>query len=824
MDNPFAPIGLRLPDGLPNKEYAISDGTVSVILDQSGGINMIEYQGPRRTDGARRGAFYSNGVWRREDFFPEPVISFSVGTGAESQPVPFANLALCPFGVSSTFQIAGIEHEFRIWIRGNAVMVECYSAGASDTKMTVRVIESFTQHHNDSSAWDEPKFDPEFNSLRYNLRRSFILGTTKVPPRTGIAHEACSMIGSFADAQCTRSEGTAELTAPVSAESPCRFAIVFAEDVRRAEWLLLEAQEDHERWLEEQLRIYRTLSEGTPHLEADGLTVLPEIARVAPLFIRSMRRTRNADEVAFRASTRGYGIFGGWDGQWGCRVLDACADDETVRRYLNFLDATRGPNGAINLVVDYNFDPLHDHNLHSPPADRHLGDGWTIVMDAWFIQNLHEYYFRTGDRELLDRVYPGIARAIGIIHGNASDKGLVESCFGGTDYADQLGRPLFDDPRDNRTLSSRLTGTEDIGILFNACHLGAELAGVMSDEATLEQCVDLITRIEQHFVSLFFDEEDGYLIDCVWSKDDPVNRTRMFRLLTLLCLTGYGELLVMDLWERIAEFVMDQMRHPLIGLRSVARDQPIPDSGARFKEVWLQNATREVLKFSRLSGCAELLDLQLSKFEEHFEKERVVREDLYNLQAPQHFTVAKSYVSTSWWQNMTASAWWHGIMEAFAGLRWERGLLEYLPGDGGRDVRISNLNREKHTWEISVTGRGRWVESMTVNGERNRGSYQLLPRGDSREQRVEITKTDESPQTPVVFSSGASPLHVTSLELNKLLGTLECPGFARLWFYSPRKPHVRVNGHGQDYRWVEGRKEGTAMVVGKGRLELEIGW
>ena len=44
----FADIGFSLPDGLPHKEYTVTDGLVSVVLDASGGVNMVEYQGPRR--------------------------------------------------------------------------------------------------------------------------------------------------------------------------------------------------------------------------------------------------------------------------------------------------------------------------------------------------------------------------------------------------------------------------------------------------------------------------------------------------------------------------------------------------------------------------------------------------------------------------------------------------------------------------------------------------------------------------------------------------------------------------------------------------------
>ncbi|MCM8769249.1 MAG: hypothetical protein NC911_06185 [Candidatus Omnitrophica bacterium] len=41
----FKKIGFVTAEGLPNKEYAISDGTVSVVLDKSAGINGMEYHG-----------------------------------------------------------------------------------------------------------------------------------------------------------------------------------------------------------------------------------------------------------------------------------------------------------------------------------------------------------------------------------------------------------------------------------------------------------------------------------------------------------------------------------------------------------------------------------------------------------------------------------------------------------------------------------------------------------------------------------------------------------------------------------------------------------
>lgn len=821
MDD-FSSIGFYLPDGLPNKEYAISDGTVSVILDQSGGINLIEYQGPRRTDGARRGAFYSNGIWRREDFFPEPVISFQVSDRERTEAVPFRDVSLCPFGISSKFEALGRKCELRIWIRGTAVLIEFAGLGAPGVSFTVVVREAFTEHHNDHSPWDEPYLDERLSALRYDLRRNFTMASAGKNTPTEHRHEACSMIACLSPAKCRRADGVAELSADVPPDGNCRLAIVFGEDVRRVEWLLLEAKRDHESWLGEQLTTYRELAGRVPRLETDERSGLPEIIRVAPLFARSTRRERSTEEVAFRASTRGYGLWNGWDGQWACRLLDACGEDDSSRRFLNFLEASRGPNGAVTVQVDYDFGPVHDANYHTPPADRHFGDGWNIFLDACAIVNVHEYFFRTGDRAQLEKSYPSIARVLRTTHSNASPLGLVESCFSGADYSVQINRPQLEDPRDNRTLSSRFSGVEDAGHLFNACHLGAELAGLMGDSETLELCADLIRRIEVNFMDLFFDQEKGFLIDCVWPKNDPVNKNRTFKLLSLLSLSGYGELLTLGEWARMADFAMDQFTHPVIGLQYVARDQAVHESGARFKELWLQNSAREVLKLARLSGNTELLARQLDKFEEHFRQERVVREDLYNKQRPDYFQVGKAHVSTSWWQNMTASAWWHGILESFAGIRWERGLLEYVPGDGGADVRISNLHRGPHCWDLEVTGRGPWIESMTINGAQRVGTYQLLPEGDAREQKVRIRKTAEPPSYPVILSAGASPLSIISAEPNHLAATVHSPGFTRLWFYSPERPRVVVAGEEMDFRWAEG--QGTLALMGRGDLALEMSY
>jgi len=821
MDD-FASVGFRLPDGLPNKEYAISDGTVSVVLDQSGGVNLIEYQGPRRADGARRGAFYSNGIWRREDFFPEPVISFQVSDGERTETVPFRNVSLCPFGISTKFEALGRQCELRIWIRGKAILIEFAGTEAAGATFTIVVREAFTQHHNDHSPWDEPYIDERSSALRYDLRRNFTMASAGKAVATEHAHEACSVIASLSPARCRRADGMAELSADVPADATCRFAILFEEDVRRVEWLLLEAKRAHEDWLCEQLAAYRELAGRAPCLVADERPELSEIIRVAPLFARSTRRERSTEEVAFRASTRGYGLWNGWDGQWACRLLDACGEDDSSRRFLNFLEASRGPNGAVTVQVDYDFGPVHDANYHAPPADRHFGDGWNIFLDACAVVNIHEYFFRTGDRAQLERNYPSIARMLRTTHRNASPLGLVESCFSGADYSIQINRPQLEDPRDNRTLSSRFSGVEDAGHLFNACHLGAELAGIMGDSETLELCADLIRRIEANFMEIFFDQEEGFLIDCVWPKDDPVNQNRTFKLLSLLSMSGYGELLTLGAWERMADFAMDQFTHPVIGLQYVAKGQAIHESGARFKELWLQNSAREVLKLARLSGNAELLTRQLDKFEEHFQKERVVREDIYNKQRPDYFQIAKAHVSTSWWQNMTASAWWHGILESFAGIRWERGILEYVPGDGGSDVRISSLHRGPCRWDIEVTGRGPWIESMTINGAKRVGTYQLLPEGDAREQEVRIRKTAEPPPHPVILSSGASPLQITSVEPNRLTATLRSPGFTRLWFYSPRRPRLTVAGKDHECRRGDSVSQGTAFFTDQGSVSVTI--
>ncbi|MCC7518762.1 MAG: hypothetical protein IT578_06215 [Verrucomicrobiae bacterium] len=814
-------IGISLPEGLPHKEYALCDGPVSVVLDASGGINLVEYQGPRRMDGPRRGAFYSNGIWRREAFFSEPVLTFALEAKGRPQDVGFKNLFLMPFGVVSRASADSLTFERSIWIRGNAVLFEWKASAPARVAFEVR--EGFLAHHNeDDAAWETPAFDERIHALRYGLLRRFQDGfASKVGPRE--RHEACSWIGSFAPAVHESDGVVRRLQVEFGPGAPARFAMVFGEDTHETEWRLRDAWASWTAWFQEQTARYAKLAEATPRLEVEGAPpALAEMMRVAPLFQESMRCVRHETQVGLRAATRGYGMWNGWDGEWPAMVLNACGSDDTVPRYLNFLDAVRGPNGAIPMTVGYDFGPVYGRNFRAPDPDRPLGDGYQINHEMWGISLLHQVFFRSGDRAVLERFYPGFAKSLRVICSHASRFGLVGSCFGGADRPEQCARPSFEDPRENNTLTSRLCGVEDMAALFSGLIQGAELAAVLDDRATVRACARVVDRLEKHFLRLYFDEHEKFLVDSVWFKDDPSHRNPFLRLTSLLAFQGYGEQLLLDVVEPLAECARTRFRHPALGLAVAPRDRREEPVYERWKDNWVQNQTRETLKLARLAGDQELLDLQVNAFLKHYAADRLIHENLFHASPGGRYKPESLYQATSWWQGMTLYAWWMGFLDAVAGIRFERGPLECVPGDGGRDVALTNLHWNGHRWAVRVRGRGRWIASMKVNGQARVGTHQIQPCGPAFDQKVTILKTDRPPNHPVILSAGACAVRETKATPGRLRAVLDSSGFARLHLWSPTRPILKVNGRRVNLRWSARRSEATSTLLLEGRLRLDL--
>ena len=815
-------IGMRLPDGLPNREYTLTDGTVSVILDQSGGINGIEYRGPRRHK-ARRGSFFSNGIFRGMDFFTRPVIAFELtDNGAAVTPL-FRNLTLCPFAVVADSDVNGAPVQYRIWLRGCCVFMEWTTVCEKPRVLKLKLCEKFMDFLNEASAWDTPRFDAVRNAFRYSLLRLPLQAGAGADNHDEQQYEACALVGALdSSTVARRANGSAELSMELSRSHPATIVIAFGDDALHAESEFELAGRQHAAWFEGHVRKYSELASLVPVLQVPGCPDASEIVRLAPLFIRSLVREKNANEVAFRAGGRGYGMYNGWDGQFGSLAMNVCGENDIVRKHILFMTNFRGPNDAIPISCADDFGPVHGESHYHPPQDRALGAGWNVMHDAWFVENLHAAFLRTNDQALMDAAYPAMGRAMRTIRANAGPTGLVESCFGGADYGVQLNRPEFPDPRDTNTLSSRLSGVEDHALLFNACQLGAELACFMRDPETLSACVELSRLLEQNFMRHFFDEETGYLIDCVWPKDNPVNLNRTPRLTALMALGGYGELLSMNAWGRLADFVMRRLTHPEIGLREIPADQPVHPRGANYREKWLQNSTRDLLKLARLAERQDMMDMVLGRLTERFREERLIKENIYNANARPYFDPAKQYLAASWWQCMTSSLWFLGLLEAVAGIRIGRGRLEYIPGDSGHDACLDNLHDGAHCWAFDIRGRGRWIDTLTINGQAMHGTYQFTPIVGDFGQRVQIVKTSRPPATPILYSAGAAKIAVSKAAPDRLETRIQSPGFSRLWFYSPRRPSLRINGNECDYRWCGERNEGTAGIMADGEASLEI--
>lgn len=815
----LSPLGFDLPKGLPHKEYALCDGRVSVVLDRSGGINMVEYLGTRRSDAVRRGAFFSNGFWRGASFFPEPVLEFQLML--EGRPVPwrFTDLVLAPFAVSARFDLEGKEFGFLLWLRGNAVLVE-WRASLPVT-VALRVREGFLAQGNDEAAWESPVFEPRLGACRYGLLRPRDPAVRQLESQS---HMACAILGPIGKGRHEILPDGRRLVAPVGPRQASRWVIAFGEDYSGTKDLFRAAAGRWETWFAAQARRYGALASTTPCVEGSGVPPpLGDLVRTAPLFVESMRIERNPRQVGLRASTHGYGMWNGWDGQWSALLLNACKSCDTVPRYLEFLDAVRGPNGAIPMRVNHDFGPVEGRNFSSPPADRELGAGYQVMHEMWGIANLHQYVARSGDRAMLRKLWPNFARSLRTICRNASPLGLVESCFGGVDLAEEVGRPVSPDPRDHSALTSRLTGPEDMGVLFHGCVQGAELAAAMGDSETARSCRDLAGRVQASFSSTFLDTGSGFLYDAVWPKDDPVNRNAFPRLTSLLALFGHGELLLLESIEGLARFVRERMCHPEIGLRTVAADSPSTPVYERWKDNWLQNPTRETLKLARLAGDRELLDLQVDALLRNFEADKLIHKNLFHARKGGRYDPARLSTATSWWQGMSAYAWWTGLIESVIGLRVDRGAPEYALGDAGRDVSLSNFHWGGRRWSLSVTGRGKWIGSMRINGRERAGACSFHPFDPRKDQRVVIRKTDRPPAHPVILTAGANAVLATRATRGRLQATVRSTGFTPLHFFSPARPALRVAGKEVPFRWVEARSEGVSFLEGKGDLDLEIG-
>ncbi len=818
----FSPIGFSLPAGLPNKEYALSDGTVTVMLDQSGGFNLIEYHGPRRTDAIRRSAFYSREFWRGPVFFEEPAITFELAAVGKPSPLVFDNLTLAPFGVAGSFVTDKVEVAHAVWICGNAIYVEWRANHQLDISLCVN--EGFLQHGNVQATWEEPLFEPSLNALRYQMARNFTAETIE-KLNTRHRHEACSLIGASHAATHAVADGRRRLTMRVPADEAGRFIIVFAEDAIEVAWRLSSARHERDAALQRQLTRYRRLAERAPALTlaADRPdNPCSEIIRTSPLFAESTRREKNPLEVGLRASTRGYGLWNGWDGQWGAQVLNAAGADDTARRHLNFVDATRGPNDAIVMVMDHDFGPIHDRNFCTPSPERRLGDGYHINHEMWGVANLHQYYFRTRDRATLERLYPNFRRSLLEIRANTTPQGLCGSCFGGTDYNAQLGRPLFAEKVENCTLTNRLSGSEDMGVLYNGCTLMAELAAHLADQETIDAALYIISALQRHYVAIFYDPTCGWLYDCVWWKENPVNHHHYPRTTNMLALNGYGEQLLLDHLATFATFIRTKMRHPHVGLQSAPREHPPDSPFARLDDNWHQNATHETLKLARLAGDSELLQIQLETITRYFDANKTILENIHHAHPAGRLKPENVFRTNSWWQNMTVKAWWNGIVEAVAGLRYERGQLEHLPGDSGHDTTISNFHWGGHVWRIDVTGRGRWIGQLTVNDRQLSATHQLTADATSSAQHVVIRKTDQPPACPQLLSAGATAAATTADSPGLLELNLHSNGFVPLQLYCPKRPAITLHGTPIDFHWFAGTSQAVLHIARRGDLRITI--
>jgi hypothetical protein len=282
---------------------------------------------------------------------------------------------------------------------------------------------------------------------------------------------------------------------------------------------------------QQQAARYRQLRRTTPHLWLEGYPAVAEFFNTVPAIVNP---ARVQDFGMTRACPGTYYWIWAWDNLATGLAMSYWGDTTNLRRLVDFVRCHRDLDGSI---------PMRWTRQLAPMDSRGPG-----ALDFLFSEVVLTLYHQTQDRFVLQVNYPSLHHAFTALTQRTTSTGMIPGVGFYPDAPLKMGR----------TESSLVTMEQ--GALYAFARNVEKMAGILGDSFTVTRAHALVQKIEQHFLSLFWDAEQNFLGDA-W-QPFAGQRNQSFPLFSLFALESpQGYALIQEKLERCAHFIQQQLLH-----------------------------------------------------------------------------------------------------------------------------------------------------------------------------------------------------------------------------------------------------------------------
>jgi hypothetical protein len=441
------------------------------------------------------------------------------------------------------------------------------------------------------------------------------------------------------------------------------------------------------RECEQAMAAYRARLANSPHVSIPGSAAVQSCLINLPAVIDSLE----AKDIpgGFRAAAHGYWI---WLDLFFNATAFTCANDaDSLRDMLRLFRSFADPELGIPKLVTTTLKPL-------------LGAEW--VEQCLFITAFYHYYCHTGDRVLLQELYPFLTWVMDkCLEKEARDSGLIEG----------IGMPDFPMDMDGHDLCS--SGNS---IAYQALKSVEALARELDDAATAQRYGRQAQKSRDNFLRHFYDPDKGYFVDSVSSKD--FSKRRHYPVFAILWVTHFAADLLGDHAGKIAAFQARNFTRPHgIGGMIPTWDTAYPADGNQliaYYPSWSEVFYRNTM---RLAGRAKELDKWFDDVEWFWRQNTLPEGFTYDAEN-EGFTVDNPGAK----QAFGGQAWYAVFFTAILGLAIDEQGLILSPTPMRRRLTVRNLLVRGRRVDIILSGKGK-RSGITVNGKKFKSATIRIP-------------------------------------------------------------------------------------------------
>ncbi len=311
------------------------------------------------------------------------------------------------------------------------------------------------------------------------------------------------------------------------------------------------------------------------------------------------------------------------------------------------------------------------------------------------------------------------------------------------------------------------------------------------DETLRADCAAISAKVEANYEMAFYNEKEGYLRQAR-TESFAVPRVEVFHYSHTLGMDyNYGRYLFRRILPQLATWQATRLYHPM-GHTAVPWDSAIPCE--MWKGVHMSQHYGHEGKTARCGGRADEALRLMNGFLGYFKHHKLAIETL-NLTGEE-----RDVTMTSRWQGFGATGIAQGILRGACGLDWSRGGFAWLPADEEGKVEIGNFRFRNVVCDISVSGKGKYIDSFTVNGREIRGSLQIPVEFFPAQGRAKIAlhRSSVVPGYPVLLQATDLPVGNVKATAGHLSFTAQGTAHASILIQTAKKPEISVNGERQE--------------------------